>query len=352
MNLRRFLGCFLLSVSLGFGPALAQPSPPAEGVEVAQSTVRDYLSYYTYYKTAEGETVASLATRFGLAKSSLLQMNPYLAEYDEAIPTGTLVSVPQGEPRVNPSTLVARGERLEAKAQAEEQAKEKAEARGRAQLASRSKLAKSGKAAKTEAKPKVQTNDPDEAEWNTLAGLCTNGAPVPPPQATMNLDPPSRFIGSDGRVTFIPAAKPRAQLAAKVSKVDPGDGKLHSKKGKAIYAMVRTGRSFMGTPYVWGGEDPSGFDCSGYIQYVFAKHNINMPRTADIQYNVGKVVPLGQEKPGDLVFFETYCPGPSHVGIYLGRDRFMHASSSRGVTVDRLSSDFFAARYLGAKRNF
>lgn len=303
-----------------------------------QSGANDHLSYYTYYRCNAQETVAGVAARFGLAESSLIRMNPYLAQYGETLPPGTLVCVPKEKPKTEPeapaakSTSTRSGEKVAA-APAKSSATKK----------------KSQRAAP---KTKAETEWPDEEEWEKLAELATKGAPAPPERSAMIIEaPPSRLIRSNGEVVLIPAAKPK--VAAKPKKVeDTSRGQLASRKGKAIHNVIMTGRSFMGVPYVWGGEDPSGFDCSGFIQYVYAKHGIHLPRTADIQFNVGTVIKFGQEKPGDLVFFETYCPGPSHVGIYLGRDYFLHASSSRGVTVDRLSSDFFGPRYLGAKRNF
>jgi len=106
---------------------------------------------------------------------------------------------------------------------------------------------------------------------------------------------------------------------------------------------------FLGTPYVFGGTSRYGFDCSGYTQHVFAMMGVSIPRMADAQFYAGSR-PKGGVRPGDLVFFQTYEPGPSHVGIYLGHGTFAHASSSHGVMVSHLSDPYWASRYLGAKR--
>jgi cell wall-associated NlpC family hydrolase len=112
--------------------------------------------------------------------------------------------------------------------------------------------------------------------------------------------------------------------------------------------LTRSALRFIGTPYVFGGTSPSGFDCSGYVQHVFALLGLHIPRTADAQYYAGQNI-HGDMSQGDLVFFQTYAPGVSHVGIYLGHGRFVHASS-HGVMISSLSDSYWRVRYIGAKR--
>lgn len=112
--------------------------------------------------------------------------------------------------------------------------------------------------------------------------------------------------------------------------------------------LISIAKSFMGTPYKWGGTSPSGFDCSGFLQFVYHQAGSMIPRTVSDIWNFG--VDVNKPSVGDLVFFETYKAGPSHAGIYLGNGQFIHAGSSTGVTISELSMDYWAKRYLGAKR--
>jgi cell wall-associated NlpC family hydrolase len=125
-------------------------------------------------------------------------------------------------------------------------------------------------------------------------------------------------------------------------------GRILARTSRIARNLTRSALRFLGTPYAFGGESRAGFDCSGFVQHVFAMLGMNIPRTADAQYYAGRRI-KGSMRPGDLVFFQTYAPGPSHVGIYLGHDRFVHASS-HGVMVSSLSDAYWANRYLGAKR--
>lgn len=113
--------------------------------------------------------------------------------------------------------------------------------------------------------------------------------------------------------------------------------------------VIRTAKKYIGVPYKFGGDTPKAFDCSGYLQYVFARHGMNLPRTADLQFKLGRSVPASRLEAGDLVFFSTYEPGASHCGIYLGNGEFIHASSSKGVRVDKLNDDYWKAKYYGGK---
>lgn len=125
-------------------------------------------------------------------------------------------------------------------------------------------------------------------------------------------------------------------------------GRGNSRKAQILLSMAR---QYVGVPYVWAGRSPSGFDCSGFIYYVFDQLGYGLPRMADGQFEVGIPVSRNSLEPGDLVFFETYEPGPSHVGIYIGNDQFIHASSGAGhVTVTPLNKTYYRDRYLGARR--
>jgi cell wall-associated NlpC family hydrolase len=144
-----------------------------------------------------------------------------------------------------------------------------------------------------------------------------------------------------------PAGQPtpgESALLGEISDVSAGSTHENDEIGK-------TAAQFIGTPYRFGGEGPTGIDCSSFVQQVFREHQIELPRTAREQSKLGSEVAPGDLRKGDLVFFQTYASYPSHVGIYLGDGKMIHASSGKGeVTVSDINSDFYRSRFLGAKR--
>ncbi|KYZ77351.1 glycoside hydrolase [Anaerosporomusa subterranea] len=121
--------------------------------------------------------------------------------------------------------------------------------------------------------------------------------------------------------------------------------------GRRVAEVITMAKKFLGVPYAWAGASPGGFDCSGFVYYLYSKVGVHLPRMADGQFAVGSPVKRSELQPGDIVFFSTYEPGPSHCGIYLGNNQFIHASSAAGeVTVTPLSKAYYVERYLGARR--
>ena len=124
-----------------------------------------------------------------------------------------------------------------------------------------------------------------------------------------------------------------------------------SRGGSGSSSIVDRALSLQGTPYVFGGTTRSGFDCSGFTKYVYAGSGISLPRTSYAQFASGSAVGRDNLRPGDLVFFSTYAQGASHVGIYTGGGRFVHASNPNSdVKVSSLNDSYYSSRYLGARR--
>jgi peptidoglycan DL-endopeptidase CwlO len=109
---------------------------------------------------------------------------------------------------------------------------------------------------------------------------------------------------------------------------------------------VAIAMQYLGTPYVWGGQSPSGFDCSGFTMYVWAQLGVSLPHNAAAQYGYGSPVPSNALEPGDLVFFD----GLGHVGIYVGNGAFIHAPHTGDVVKISSLTGWYADNYVGARR--
>jgi len=184
-----------------------------------------------------------------------------------------------------------------------------------------------------------------EMMQNTLS-LGGGEAPSRLPSLEALLGVPSPYLQASQ------AARPGsyAQAAPGTSATEPAAPPVPESES-GLDAIGTTAAQYLGTPYRFGGEGADGIDCSSFVQKVFREHQIDLPRTAREQSQMGTEVAQGDLRKGDLVFFHTYASYPSHVGIYLGDGKMIHASSGKGeVTVSDLNSDYYRSRYLGAKR--
>lgn len=141
---------------------------------------------------------------------------------------------------------------------------------------------------------------------------------------------------------------------AELSDVDadkPVDLAKNLENSKSFAGLQKSAFSFLGARYRFGGNSPTALDCSSFTQQVFRLQDVKMPRTAREQFQVGNEVPQGDLRRGDLVFFRTYARYASHVGIYLGNRKMIHASSrDRRVVISSMDTPYYLSRYLGARR--
>ncbi|MBQ7415465.1 MAG: C40 family peptidase [Oscillospiraceae bacterium] len=145
--------------------------------------------------------------------------------------------------------------------------------------------------------------------------------------------------------------KPLFFVNGKSTGITPSASALNGTTSGTAQQIITNAKKYLGTPYVWGGTTPKGFDCSGYVQYVFRQSGITLPRTTTEQYKVGTYVAKSNLQPGDLVFLQnTYRDGISHVGIYVGDGKMIHASSSKGVVISDLNNSYYTKHYYGARR--
>lgn len=132
--------------------------------------------------------------------------------------------------------------------------------------------------------------------------------------------------------------------------IDQGDVLRGASQTVSYLNVIRIGDLFYQTPYLWGGMTARGIDCSGLTYISYYANGFRLPRDAQDQYKVGAPVGKKDLRPGDLVFFSTIDPSPSHVGIYQGNGFFLNARTKEGVTATPMDDPFFSNRYLGARR--
>ena len=150
-------------------------------------------------------------------------------------------------------------------------------------------------------------------------------------------------------VADVTPAVERPALASRATnprEIAEGRAQLIAEQGNQL---VKEARSFLGTPYRWGGLGSRGIDCSGLVLRSMQAMGKSLPRSSADMFRVGNRVSYGELQPGDLVFFNTNGRGVSHVGIWAGDHHFIHASTKQGVTISRIDG-YYSKRLVGARR--
>lgn len=151
--------------------------------------------------------------------------------------------------------------------------------------------------------------------------------------------------GCQSMVRFATRADTEQQQGGSVLVYGAADATTRSEQ-----RVVEEAENWLGTPYLYAGTTRDGIDCSALMVHVFNKLDVQLPRTSTEQFATGKRVEFGDLLVGDLVFFDINGGGVSHVGVYVGGNAFIHASSSSGVVRESLAQSYYARRFAGARR--
>jgi cell wall-associated NlpC family hydrolase len=184
-----------------------------------------------------------------------------------------------------------------------------------------------------------------------MLGPLSLSAVLGPDGIDLRVDDRSVGVISTGRRTTLPSRRTSSGGTSTTRTSTSG-----TRSSASAAAVLATADRYVGTPYVWGGTTPKGFDCSGFVQYVFRRHGVNLPRTSRQQAGVGQPVVTALEslRAGDLMFFASNGSRIDHIAIYVGNNRIIHSSSSgNGVAYDNLSSNrgrWFADHHVASRR--
>ncbi len=184
--------------------------------------------------------------------------------------------------------------------------------------------------------PRVLTSTPASVVPKEDAFLSTtSAAEIPPVEAQRPKDFPTPYM-----------------TAGTVPDDGEDETQTESTEQPLRYRLASAGLDFLGVRYRWNGNSPrTGFDCSGMVKSLFEKFNIILPRSSREQYKVGEKIDKDKLEVGDLVFFSSRGPTPTHVGVYLGDNLFLHAArKARKVLISNLSGAWYSKRFLGARR--
>jgi cell wall-associated NlpC family hydrolase len=261
-----------------------------------------------YHSIVRGETLSAIATRYSTEIDSLLQLNGLKKRSRLSI--GQKIIVRKSGPH---SHTVARGETL-------------------ADIAARYGF---------EAAELARLNHLDGEK--VAVGMQLLIQPCDPYATAGSAPPPLGGTAAD--VDPLPAAEATQQAAGS------SDSSFSAPTAAIAQRVINLARTMLNVPYRFGGSTLRGIDCSAYVQRVFGMMDVPLPRTAREQYSVGARVSRDDIQIGDLLFFRTYASFPSHVGIYLGENLFIHASSMvRKVSIDSIDLPYYRKRFIGARR--
>ena len=204
-------------------------------------------------------------------------------------------------------------------------------------------------------KPQSKTAEKTKSQPKTPE----RGKPAPQSRSAAKPQPQRKEQDTDEIGTIIRQSQERDRLAkvrppAPPPSPPPGESppsREYEGRGDAD-ELISSAMGFIGVAYRFGGTSPTGFDCSGFMQYIFRKaFAVNLPRTSAEQANVGIPVSRSELRPGDMVFFRTHGRRISHVGMYIGNDRFIHAPrTGKRIEITSLSGKYWNARYATARR--
>ena len=234
----------------------------------------------------------------------------------------------------------------------------------RVKKAKQSEKAQTYKVAKGDTLPRIaKKTGVKMSDLRRLNGL--KGNKVKPGQvlalndAAPEVDEPARTVTATNRLELVNRDLLNEQefsdTLAELTDIDvdrPVDlAKSLEENNTGITKLKKTAYSFLGARYRFGGNSRTALDCSSFVQQVFREQKVNLPRTAREQFYVGAEVMRGDLRKGDLVFFQTYARFPSHVGIYLGNRKMIHASSrDHRVVISSMDTPYYVSRFLGARR--
>jgi cell wall-associated NlpC family hydrolase/LysM repeat protein len=331
---------------------------PAANGNATSASVSTNIYNTTSYVVKKGDSLSAIGARNNLTVSELKSMNKLTSN---TIIVGNILKLrtERANAAANNTTVDTTSTVQAPAVTAEAQTTEKAAATGASQIVENPTTSA---ASQTVENP--TTSAASQTEQEPAASGAPQAAPESPASATpqaapKSVAPAAPQAAQKSAASAAPRAVQKSPAPAPVTPqaiqkptapaISQAVQKPTAAAASNVQEIIGEAKKYIGTPYLWGGNTPSGFDCSGFVKYVFAKFGVSLPRTTETQWTATTTV--NSPSIGDLVFFQTYKPGPSHVGIYLGNNKFISAASS-GVTISDMTSSYWGPRYLGARKAF